>query len=139
MDVARSLGGRCYNVLVPGVLRVILHGIHFLQSCLYVLLFLALEVQEHLFSSSPYLFIVLNMKLLSRFQRGTHVTSSPPTSDSDGEHRPEKLHAGYDDFPIPRLTLASFSMGVLVSMGGFIFGYDTGQLNTKWSYQDVLD
>lgn len=32
----------------------------------------------------------------------------------------------YDDSPVKFLTVRSFLMGVLVSMGGFIFGYDTG-------------
>jgi SP family sugar:H+ symporter-like MFS transporter len=30
---------------------------------------------------------------------------------------------------VPRLTIRSFIMGVFVSMGGFIFGYDTGQIS----------
>jgi SP family sugar:H+ symporter-like MFS transporter len=38
-------------------------------------------------------------------------------------------HTGYDDSPIPRLSIHSFIMGVFVSMGGFIFGYDTGQVS----------
>lgn len=33
----------------------------------------------------------------------------------------------HDDTPIRFLTSWSLSMGVLVSMGGFIFGYDTGR------------
>ncbi|KAL1963767.1 hypothetical protein VTN77DRAFT_7833 [Rasamsonia byssochlamydoides] len=33
------------------------------------------------------------------------------------------------DTPIPLLTWRSIIMGVLVSMGGFIFGYDTGQIS----------
>ena len=33
---------------------------------------------------------------------------------------------GYDDTPVQFLTVRSLLMGVLVSMGGFIFGYDTG-------------
>lgn len=32
----------------------------------------------------------------------------------------------YDDSPVKFLSMRSFAMGVLVSMGGFIFGYDTG-------------
>jgi hypothetical protein len=32
-------------------------------------------------------------------------------------------HAGYDNTPLPRLTTAGFWMGILVSMGGFVFGY----------------
>ncbi|XP_014562412.1 hypothetical protein COCVIDRAFT_84374 [Bipolaris victoriae FI3] len=38
-------------------------------------------------------------------------------------------HAGYDNTPLPRLTRAGLGMGVLVSMGGFVFGYDTGQIS----------
>ncbi|CAG7977766.1 unnamed protein product [Penicillium nalgiovense] len=33
------------------------------------------------------------------------------------------------DTPIPLLTWRSFIMGILVSMGGFLFGYDTGQIS----------
>ncbi|PYI20573.1 general substrate transporter [Aspergillus japonicus CBS 114.51] len=33
------------------------------------------------------------------------------------------------DTPIPLLTWRSFLMGVFVSMGGFLFGYDTGQIS----------
>lgn len=32
----------------------------------------------------------------------------------------------YDDTPVSFLSPRSLAMGVLVSMGGFIFGYDTG-------------
>jgi len=33
------------------------------------------------------------------------------------------------DTPIPLLTWRSFIMGIFVSMGGFTFGYDTGQIS----------
>ncbi|KAJ6120771.1 hypothetical protein N7523_005051 [Penicillium sp. IBT 18751x] len=33
------------------------------------------------------------------------------------------------DTPIPLFTLRSFIMGIFVSMGGFLFGYDTGQIS----------
>ena len=33
-------------------------------------------------------------------------------------------HEGYDTRPLPRLTWKGFWMGILVSMGGFVFGYD---------------
>lgn len=39
---------------------------------------------------------------------------------------PEKEGGEYDDSPVKFLTGRSLAMGVLVSMGGFIFGYDTG-------------
>lgn len=35
----------------------------------------------------------------------------------------------YVDTHIPLLTWRSFLMGVFVSMGGFLFGYDTGQIS----------
>lgn len=33
-------------------------------------------------------------------------------------------HDGYDNRPLPRLTRKGFWMGILVSMGGFVFGYE---------------
>jgi len=47
-------------------------------------------------------------------------------------------HTNLDESPIPRLTWASFFMGVLVSMGGFIFGYDTGQISGFLAMEDFL-
>lgn len=38
----------------------------------------------------------------------------------------EKEAGVYDDSPVKFLSMPSLAMGVLVSMGGFIFGYDTG-------------
>lgn len=38
----------------------------------------------------------------------------------------EKEAGVYNDAPVKFLTPRSLAMGVLVSMGGFIFGYDTG-------------
>ncbi len=40
-----------------------------------------------------------------------------------------------DDSPVKFLSMRSLAMGVLVSMGGFIFGYDTG--TSLWA--DVED
>ncbi|OAP57717.1 hypothetical protein AYL99_08455 [Fonsecaea erecta] len=37
--------------------------------------------------------------------------------------------AGLDYSPLPRVTGRSLAMGCLVSMGGLIFGYDTGQIS----------
>ena len=49
---------------------------------------------------------------------------------SETERSEKKKYVGpYDDSPIPVLTIHSFIMGVFVSMGGFIFGYDTGQIS----------
>ena len=37
--------------------------------------------------------------------------------------------ADLDYSPLPRVTMRSFGMGCLISMGGLIFGYDTGQVS----------
>lgn len=42
------------------------------------------------------------------------------------------------DGPIPLLTVRSFVMGVFVSMGGFLFGYDTGQISGFLAMQNFL-
>ena len=48
--------------------------------------------------------------------------------EAPSDKKPDDI---YDESPIPRLTLASAMMGILISMGGFVFGYDTG----KWMPQ----
>jgi hypothetical protein len=40
-----------------------------------------------------------------------------------------KSLADLDYSPLRRVTWPSFWMGILISMGGFIFGYDTGQIS----------
>ncbi|KAL3424911.1 High-affinity fructose transporter ght6-like protein 1 [Phlyctema vagabunda] len=51
----------------------------------------------------------------------------------------EKYRGPYDDSPIPRVTIHSFIMGVFVSMGGFVFGYDTGQISGFLEMEDFLE
>ncbi|THC97219.1 hypothetical protein EYZ11_003328 [Aspergillus tanneri] len=45
---------------------------------------------------------------------------------------------GVVDTHIPLLTWRSFIMGVFVSMGGFLFGYDTGQISGFLEMKDFL-
>ncbi|KAF2026439.1 siderophore iron transporter mirC [Setomelanomma holmii] len=47
-------------------------------------------------------------------------------------------HEGYDTTPLPRLTWKGFWMGILVSMGGAVFGYDTGQISGFLAMPDFL-
>ncbi|KAJ9607337.1 hexose transporter hxt5 [Cladophialophora chaetospira] len=47
----------------------------------------------------------------------------------DGSTDARKSLAGLDYSPLRRLTMSSFLMGIAISMGGFIFGYDTGQIS----------
>ncbi|KAF9884110.1 hexose transporter hxt1 [Aspergillus nanangensis] len=41
----------------------------------------------------------------------------------------EKTPGGFQDSPVPFLTWRSFVLGAFVSIGGIIFGYDTGQIS----------
>ncbi|KAL5119606.1 hexose transporter hxt5 [Pleosporales sp. CAS-2024a] len=47
-------------------------------------------------------------------------------------------HPGYDTTPLPRLTRKGLGMGILVSMGGGIFGYDTGQISGFLGMKDFV-
>ncbi|KAH8802770.1 sugar porter family MFS transporter [Xylogone sp. PMI_703] len=70
---------------------------------------------------------------LSRWRHG----AASSTTDDRAVHT-EKRAGSYDETPIPRLTVHSFLMGVFVSMGGFIFGYDTGQISGFLGMQNFL-
>ena len=68
------------------------------------------------------------MGLLQRFRK---VEDSEPRNGYGVAHHQvsshtEKEGGAYDNSPVKFLTVRSLLMGVLVSMGGFIFGYDTG-------------
>ncbi|RQM06670.1 hypothetical protein DH86_00001292, partial [Scytalidium sp. 3C] len=56
----------------------------------------------------------------------------------EGVAHPEKHGGLYVESRIPRLTLHSFIMGIFVSMGGFIFGYDTGQISGFLGMEEFL-
>lgn len=63
-------------------------------------------------------------------------TSLPRESVSTAER--EKAAHDVVDTPIPLLTWRSLLMGVFVSMGGFLFGYDTGQISGFLEMEDFL-
>jgi SP family sugar:H+ symporter-like MFS transporter len=66
---------------------------------------------------------LLNLTARLPFGRASH-------SDTEGSQSEKQKYVGpYDNGPVPRVTIHSFIMGVFVSMGGFIFGYDTGQIS----------
>ncbi|KAJ5493821.1 Major facilitator superfamily domain general substrate transporter [Penicillium fimorum] len=60
----------------------------------------------------------------------------PGDSMSSNEH--EKGPNDLVDTPVPLLTWRSFIMCILVSMGGFLFGYDTGQISGFLEMKDFL-
>lgn len=43
------------------------------------------------------------------------------------------------DTPVPRVTLRAFVMGAFVSMGGLLFGYDTGQISGFQEMSNYLE
>lgn len=68
------------------------------------------------------------MGLLSRFKPNNpnNLPAGNAPGDAIASPDPEKFSGAYDDTPVKFLTVRSMAMGILVSMGGFIFGYDTG-------------
>ncbi|KAL8733311.1 MAG: hypothetical protein Q9166_002135 [cf. Caloplaca sp. 2 TL-2023] len=76
-----------------------------------------------------------------------HMDRSPESSGPDGKKAdpagPRSLSNGdglgqNDNTPHPFVTWRTFMMGLLVSMGGLIFGYDTGQISGFLEIQDFL-
>lgn len=62
-------------------------------------------------------------KLKPNSAQAEHAETSVPSS---GTASLAEKNARYDDSKVPYLTWRSFIMGVVASMGGFIFGYSTG-------------
>ncbi len=79
------------------------------------------------------------MGLLSRFKASP---SSSLTQEKETQvPAPDILDrdpAEYDDTPYPLITWRVVVMGILVSMGGLIFGYDTGQISGFLEMNDFL-
>ena len=70
------------------------------------------------------------------FSRSSHAENANlPEGNADAEIQVppdrEKETGLYNDTPVRFLTPRSLAMGVLVSMGGFIFGYDTGMASVR--------
>ena len=60
-----------------------------------------------------------------------------PHSEKSTDARKSLTDLDYS--PLRRVTLQSFLMGILISMGGFIFGYDTGQISGFLEMPDFLE
>lgn len=71
---------------------------------------------------------------LTKYVRYDEYDPNSATSDKE-----RKSLAGLDYSPLKRVTWESFWMGILVSMGGLIFGFDTGQISGFLAMPDFLD
>ncbi|KAF7556009.1 hypothetical protein G7Z17_g1751 [Cylindrodendrum hubeiense] len=60
-----------------------------------------------------------------------------PSSDKSTDARQELAHLDYS--PLKRISGRSWAMGILISMGGMIFGYDTGQISGFLEMPDFLE
>lgn len=67
-------------------------------------------------------------KTFQKRPQDLYADSEPPR-ESVSTVEQEKGHNDAVDTPIPLFTVRSFIMGIFVSMGGFLFGYDTGQIS----------
>lgn len=83
------------------------------------------------------------MAILSRFQRGRVNTTNMANANGNHHNRvvadtpvvdgPEAEKQLSRDEPIRIFRLRIILMGILVSMGGLIFGYDTGKMHNSLS------
>lgn len=75
-----------------------------------------------------HLYTVNNMPLFSNNNDHSNAAVGSPTLSA---HADEKRKNGnmVDDGNYPVLTFRTFFMAILVAMGGFVFGFDTGQIS----------
>ncbi|KAM0794499.1 general substrate transporter [Usnea florida] len=74
--------------------------------------------------------------------RHKETAGYPEGITNEGNHvspDPEKETGVYDESPVQFLSVRTLAMGVLVSMGGFIFGYDTGQISGFQAMKNFLE
>ena len=78
-------------------------------------------------------------KFRARLPFGADNRNSTASEGEASHHEKQAYHGPYDNSPVPVLTIHSFIMGVFVSMGGFIFGYDTGQISGFLGMRDFQE
>ncbi|KAL9090055.1 MAG: hypothetical protein Q9159_002223 [Coniocarpon cinnabarinum] len=75
--------------------------------------------------------------MLNRRHQGQSVET--PTADSDIEKELDTTVSSLDQSPVTFLRPRILAMALIVSMGGLIFGYDTGQISGFVQMQDFKD
>jgi SP family sugar:H+ symporter-like MFS transporter len=75
------------------------------------------------------------------FQKRTDDVYADADVPRESVSTAEREKAAHDvvDTPIPLLTWRSALMGLFVSMGGFLFGYDTGQISGFLEMKNFLE
>ncbi|KAF3398393.1 High-affinity fructose transporter ght6 [Penicillium rolfsii] len=81
----------------------------------------------------------MGFKNLFQKRTGDLYTDTDVPRESVSTAEREKAANDVVDTPIPLLTWRSALMGVFVSMGGFLFGYDTGQISGFLEMQNFLE
>lgn len=74
----------------------------------------------------------MKIPFLHKLSGGGTGTKSPPLTDLSGESviaDREKRGSNLDESCVPWVTWRSVLLGAFVSIGGVIFGYDTGQIS----------
>lgn len=78
------------------------------------------------------------MGKLSLPKFGRHAEEQEHATEVPDSNHEEKYSGTLDESPVPRLTLRSFIMTLFVSLGGLIFGYDTGQISGFMEMKNYL-
>lgn len=107
----------------------LVHSILIIHFVLHFSIFFLILCLDSLY---PGIFAILVMMavsgIISRFKpRAVQNEVSETTTPSGSASFVEKDTGAYDDSPVKYLTWRSFVLGILASMGGFIFGYSTGE------------
>ncbi|KAL2821022.1 hypothetical protein BJX63DRAFT_418072 [Aspergillus granulosus] len=78
------------------------------------------------------------MKRLSAYLPHNQFDPEQSRSSHSSDLIDREKHHGYNDSPVPFVTWRSLALGAFVSIGGIIFGYDTGQISGFLEMENFL-